>query len=242
MGMIEVENLTKRYRDRIAVDRLSFQVPEGEVLGFLGPNGAGKSTTMKMLTGYLPPTEGSIRVAGFDVAKEPLEVKRRIGYLPETPPLYPEMSVRGFLKFVSVLREVRAPGVRTELDRVAHLTGLTEVMDRIIHNLSKGYRQRVGIAQALLGSPPVLILDEPTEGLDPAQRAEVRELIKGLAGKHTVILSTHILPEVTMTCQKVLVIRRGRVVAHDQIANLARAPGHREGVSLEEIFLQLTTG
>ncbi|OJT18233.1 multidrug ABC transporter ATP-binding protein [Archangium sp. Cb G35] len=239
--MIEVQNLTKRYRERVAVDSLNFSVAEGEILGFLGPNGAGKSTTMKILTGFLPPSEGTAKVAGFDVFEQPLEVKRRIGYLPETPPLYPEMTVAGYLKFVAELKRVPGRGIRAEVERVSGLTGLADVMGRVIQNLSKGYKQRVGIAQALLGSPPVLILDEPTEGLDPAQRAEVRSLIKGLAGKHTVILSTHILPEVTMTCEKVLIINQGRVVAYDQIRKLAKVHGGKaENVSLEEIFIKLT--
>ncbi|WP_395822441.1 ABC transporter ATP-binding protein [Archangium minus] len=241
MPMIEVQNLTKRYRERVAVDHLNFSVAEGQILGFLGPNGAGKSTTMKILTGFLPPSEGTARVAGFDVFEQPLEVKRRIGYLPETPPLYPEMTVVGYLKFVAQLKGLPGRGVRAEVERVGGLTGLSDVMGRVIQNLSKGFKQRVGIAQALLGSPPVLILDEPTEGLDPAQRAEVRSLIKGLAGKHTVILSTHILPEVTMTCEKVLILNQGRVVAYDEIRKLARVHGGQaENVSLEEIFIKLT--
>ncbi|WP_309893352.1 ABC transporter ATP-binding protein [Archangium sp.] len=239
--MIEVQNLTKRYRDRVAVERLTFSVGEGEILGFLGPNGAGKSTTMKILTGFLPPSEGVAKVAGFDVFEQPLEVKRRIGYLPETPPLYPEMTVVGYLKFVASLKGLPGRGVSAEVERVGGLTGLSDVMGRVIQNLSKGYKQRVGIAQALLGSPPVLILDEPTEGLDPTQRAEVRTLIKSLTGKHTVILSTHILPEVTMTCEKVLIINQGRVVAYDDIHKLTRAHGGKaDNVSLEEIFIKLT--
>ena len=240
MAMIEVENLTKRYRDRSAIEGLSFRVNEGELLGFLGPNGAGKSTTMKILTGFLPPSSGTAKVAGFDVFENPLEVKRRIGYLPETPPLYPEMTVRGYLKFVASLKRLPGRGLKAEVDRVAGLTGVTEVMDRVIQNLSKGYKQRVGIAQALLGSPPVLILDEPTEGLDPSQRAEVRSLIKGLAGKHTLILSTHILPEVTMTCEKVLIINQGKMVAYDEIQKLTSVHGQSENVSLEEVFIKLT--
>ncbi|MFL5348653.1 MAG: ABC transporter ATP-binding protein [Hyalangium sp.] len=240
MAMIEVQNLTKRYRDRSAIEGLSFSVNEGELLGFLGPNGAGKSTTMKILTGFLPPSSGMAKVAGFDVFENPLEVKRRIGYLPETPPLYPEMTVRGYLKFVASLKRLPGRGLKAEVDRVAGLTGLTDVMDRVIQNLSKGYKQRAGIAQALLGSPPVLILDEPTEGLDPSQRAEVRGLIKGLAGKHTLILSTHILPEVTMTCEKVLIINQGKMVAYDEIRKLASVHGQSENVSLEEIFIKLT--
>jgi ABC-2 type transport system ATP-binding protein len=238
-AMIEVTGLGKRYRDRVAVENLTFSVPEGEILGFLGPNGAGKSTTMKILTGYLPATSGTVKVAGFDVFEEPYEVKRRIGYLPETPPLYPEMTVRGYLKFVASIKGVRRGQLTTELERVAHATGVSEVLDRLIQNLSKGYRQRVGVAQALLGNPPVLILDEPTEGLDPSQRAEVRQLIKGLAGQHTVILSTHILSEVTMTCERVLILNQGRMVAFDEIRNLAHALGGDQ-TSLEDIFLKLT--
>ena len=241
MAMIEVRQLTKRYRDRVAVEDLDFSVAEGEILGFLGPNGAGKSTTMRILTGVMPPSAGSARVAGFDVFEQPLEVKRRIGYLPETPPLYPEMTVVGYLGFVARLKQLPGRGLQAEVERVAGLTGLTDVLGRVIQNLSKGYQQRVGLAQALLGAPPVLILDEPTEGLDPTQRADVRGLIKGLAGKHTVILSTHILPEVTMTCERVLILHRGRVVAHDTPARLVRTHGGKaENLSLEQIFIKLT--
>ncbi|WXH32332.1 putative ABC transporter ATP-binding protein YxlF [Myxococcus stipitatus] len=240
MAMIEVQHLTKRYRDRVAIDDLSFSVEEGEILGFLGPNGAGKSTTMKILTGFIPPSEGVARVGGFDVSKHPLEVKRRIGYLPETPPLYPEMTVRGYLRFVAALKRLPPRGLPEEVERVAALTGVTHVAERLLQNLSKGYKQRVGIAQALLGSPPVIILDEPTEGLDPAQRAEVRALIKSLAGKHTVILSTHILPEVTMTCEKVLILNQGRIAAHDNLRKLAGMQGTTESASLEEVFIKLT--
>ena len=239
-AMIEVTGLSKRYRERVAVEDLTFTVPEGEILGFLGPNGAGKSTTMKILTGYLPASSGTVKVAGFDVFEEPYEVKRRIGYLPETPPLYPEMTVRGYLKFVASIKGVRRGQMATELERVAHATGVADVMDRLIQNLSKGYRQRVGVAQALLADPPVLILDEPTEGLDPNQRADVRQLIKGLSGKHTVILSTHLLSEVTMTCERVLILNQGRMVAFDEIKNLAHALGQGDQTSLEDIFLKLT--
>jgi len=226
-AMIEVTGLTKRYRERTAVEDLTFTVPEGEILGFLGPNGAGKSTTMRILTGYLPASSGTVRVAGFDVFEDPYEVKRRIGYLPETPPLYPEMTVRSYLRFVGAIK-------------VATVAGVSEVMERLIQNLSKGYRQRVGIAQALLADPPVLILDEPTEGLDPGQRAEMRSVIKGLAGKHTVILSTHILSEVTLTCERVLILNQGRMVAFDEIRHLAHALGQGDQASLEDIFLKLT--
>jgi len=240
MAMIEAKNLTKRYRDRVAIENLTFSVNEGEILGFLGPNGAGKTTTMRILSGFVPPSEGSAKIAGFDVFEHPMEVKRRLGYLPETPPLYPEMTVHGYLQFVGRLKGVPGRQLGSEIERVANLTGIPDVIDRVIKNLSKGFRQRVGVAQALLNNPPVLILDEPTEGLDPAQRAEVRELIKKLAGKHTVILSTHILHEVTMTCEKVLIINQGRIVAFDEIKKLAHAYGQTEQVSLEEIFIKLT--
>ena len=240
MAMIEVKNLTKRYRDRIAIDGLNFSVDEGEILGFLGPNGAGKTTTMRILTGFLPASEGTAKIAGFDVFEHPMEVKRRLGYLPETPPLYLEMTVRAYLEFVARLKGIRGKGLDTEIERVSELTGVKLVLERVIQNLSKGYRQRVGVAQALLNNPPVLILDEPTEGLDPTQRAEVRSLIRGLAGKHTVILSTHLLTEVTMTCEKVLIINQGKIVAFDEIKNLATAYGQTEQVSLEEIFIKLT--
>ncbi|GMU00179.1 hypothetical protein KH5H1_42980 [Corallococcus caeni] len=238
--IIEVRNLTRRYRDRVAIEDLSFTVGEGELLGFLGPNGAGKSTTMKVLTGFLPPSEGSVKVAGFDVSTHPMEVKRRIGYLPETPPLYPELTVHGYLAFVAALKQVPGRAVKAEVARVAGLTGVDDVMGRVLQNLSKGYQQRVGIAQALLGSPPVLILDEPTEGLDPVQRADLRALIRSLAGRHTVLLSTHILPEVTVTCEKVLILHQGRVVAHDAIDRLAKSHGQAEHASLEEVFIKLT--
>jgi len=240
MAMIEAKNLTKRYRDRVAIENLTFSVSDGEILGFLGPNGAGKTTTMRILSGFVPPSEGSAKIAGFDVFEHPMEVKRRLGYLPETPPLYPEMTVHGYLQFVGRLKGVPGRQLGSEIERVANLTGIPDVIDRVIKNLSKGFRQRVGVAQALLNNPPVLILDEPTEGLDPAQRAEVRELIKKLAGKHTVILSTHILHEVTMTCEKVLIINQGRIVAFDEIKKLAHAYGQTGQVSLEEIFIKLT--
>jgi len=240
MAMIEVKNLTKRYRDRVAIDGLNFSVNEGEILGFLGPNGAGKTTTMRILTGFLPASEGTAKIAGFDVFEQPMEVKRRLGYLPETPPLYPEMTVRGYLEFVARLKGVPGHKLDEEVDRVSGQTGVKLVLHRVIKNLSKGYRQRVGVAQALLNNPPVLILDEPTEGLDPTQRAEIRSLIRGLAGNHTVILSTHILHEVQMTCEKVLIINQGKIVAFDEIKKLTSASGQTEQVSLEEIFIKLT--
>jgi len=236
MAMIEVENLTKTYRDRVAIDALNFSVKEGQIVGFLGPNGAGKSTTMKILTGFMPPTSGKARVAGFDLFEKPLEAKRRIGYLPETPPLYPELTVRGYLKFVSELKGVASAKVKSEIDRVAQGTGLMPELDRLTGTLSKGYRQRVGIAQAMLGNPALLILDEPTEGLDPRQRREVLELIKSLKGQHTVVLSTHILAEVKAICEQVLIIHRGKIVADDTMANIT---GGRE-TGLEDKFIQLT--
>jgi ABC-2 type transport system ATP-binding protein len=236
--MIEVSHLTKRYRDITAIEDLSFTVGKGEILGFLGPNGAGKSTTMRILTGFQPATSGTATVAGFDVFEQPLEVKRRVGYLPEIPPLYPDMTVKAYLRFVAELKGVRGKAIAGELERVAEATRIGEVMGRLVANISKGYKQRVGLAQALLGNPEVLILDEPTVGLDPSQILEVRELIKRLAGDHTVVLSTHILQEVTATCEKVLILARGRVVAHEGLAELqARHPGR----SLEEIFLHLTS-
>lgn len=239
--MIEVKRLSKRYRDIVAVDDLSFSVRKGEILGFLGPNGAGKSTTMKIITGFLPATEGCVRIDGLDVFEHPLEIKRRIGYLPEQPPVYPDLTTKEYLSFVASLKGVGRKEKRTEIERVAELTRITAVLPRRIGNLSKGYRQRVGLAQALLASPSILILDEPTVGLDPTQIIEVRELIKSLAGKHTVLLSTHILAEVAMVCKRVLIVSQGRQVAFDDLETLAvshedegRAP------SLEEIFLKLT--
>jgi len=245
--MIEVTRLTKRYRDLVAVDDLSFTVGKGEVVGFLGPNGAGKSTTMRILTGFLPATSGSVKVAGFDVFEEPLEVKRRIGYLPEQPPVYDALTPRSYLRFCASLKGLPRRRVKDEIDRVAERTGVTGAMDRVIGNLSKGFRQRVGLAQALLGDPEVLVLDEPTVGLDPLQIREVRELVKSLAGRHTVILSTHILPEVAMTCQKALVIHQGRLVDFDTVEGLIarHLPGRRvtlEDIAfLEEIYGKLVT-
>ena len=247
--MIEVSHLVKSYRDLKAVQDVSFKVEKGEILGFLGPNGAGKTTTMRMITGVLPPTSGSAKVAGFDVFESPMEVKKRIGYLPETPPVYTDMTVRSYLGFVADIKGVKSKARRGEVDRVAQLTNCDKFIERVIGNLSKGQRQRVGLAQALLNDPEVLILDEPTVGLDPAQIIEVRELIKSLAGKHTIILSTHILPEVVATCQRVLIIAGGKVVADDTLAGLSKSnasaltadgqPG--PALSLEEIFLKLTS-
>ena len=233
-GILVARDLAKRYGPFQALHQVSFSLRVGEVVGFLGPNGAGKSTTMKILTGFLPPTSGRAKIGGFDIFESPLEAKRRIGYLPETPPLYPEMSVRGYLAFVARLKGLGGAQVKREIDRVCQAVGLVPEIDRLILNLSKGYRQRVGLAQALLGDPPLLILDEPTEGLDPKQRQEVLGMIKGLGGKHTVILSTHILPEVKAICKKVLIIHRGKIVAHDTIGAAAFEKG------LDETFIRLT--
>src|SRR5690349_1201789 len=212
---------------------MSFQVERGEILGFLGPNGAGKTTTMRIITGYMPATEGTVKVDGFDVFESPLEVRRRIGYLPENPPLYSEMSVAGYLRFVAKIKAVPGPNIENEITRVMEKVSITDVRDRIIAKLSKGYKQRVGIAQALLNDPPVLILDEPTIGLDPKQIHEVRELIKELAGKHTMVLSTHILPEVEQTCNRVIIIDKGKIVAVDTPQNLRSQGQGGERISLE---------
>ena len=223
--MIEVQHLTKRYGTVTAVDDVSFRAEKGEILGLLGPNGAGKTTTMRVLTGYMPATEGSATVAGYDVFTKPIEAKRKTGYLPETPPLYPDMTVREYLTFVSKLKlsAAMSKAERTaRVDGVMAKTHITDMANRHCAKLSKGYKQRVGLAQALIHEPEVLILDEPTAGLDPKQIIDVRDLIRSLAGDHTVILSTHILPEVSQTCQRVVIINRGRVVAVDTPDNLTR--------------------
>src|SRR4051812_12667472 len=220
--MIEVQHLTKRYGRVTAVDDLTFKVERGEILGFLGPNGAGKTTTMRILTGYMPATEGRAVVAGFDVFEQPIEAKRRTGYLPETPPLYPEMTVREYLQFVGriKLKGVSSSERRNRVEESMRKTRVDDMATRHCGKLSKGYRQRVGLAQAILHNPEVLILDEPTAGLDPKQIIETRDLIRSLAGDHTIILSTHILPEVAQTCQRVVIINKGRVVAVDTPDNL----------------------
>jgi ABC-2 type transport system ATP-binding protein len=218
--MIQVSHLTKMYGPRTAVNDLSFDVQKGEIIGFLGPNGAGKSTTMKILTGFMPATSGKATIAGYDVFEKPIEVKRNVGFLPETPPVYFEMQVDDYLDFSARLHGVAKGSVAKSVDTALQKTGLGDVRKRLIGNLSKGYRQRVGLAQALVHNPQVLILDEPTVGLDPKQIIEIRELIKGLAGDHTVVLSSHILPEVTATCQRIIVISKGRIVAEDTIERL----------------------
>jgi ABC-2 type transport system ATP-binding protein len=220
--VIEVDQLTKRYGSVKAIESVSFRVEKGEILGFLGPNGAGKTTTMRILTCFLPATEGTARVAGYDVFTQPMEVKRRIGYLPENPPLYDEMTVDSYLEFVARIKGVD-PTIRSKkVAEVKDRVSIGEYSGTIIKHLSKGYRQRVGLAQALVHDPEVLILDEPTVGLDPNQISDVRHLIKSLAGNHTVILSTHILPEVGMTCQRVVIINKGRIAAVDTPENLTR--------------------
>ena len=218
--MIEVQHLSKRYGRVTAVDDVSFRVERGEILGFLGPNGAGKTTTMRILTGYMPATQGKAIVAGFDVFDQPLEAKRRTGYLPETPPLYPDMNVLEYLTFVAKIKGVPSNERRDRIKQVMARAHIADMANRLCANLSKGYKQRVGLAQALIHNPDVLILDEPTAGLDPKQIIETRQLIKQLAGDHTIILSTHILPEVSQTCQRVVIINRGKVVAVDTPDNL----------------------
>jgi ABC-2 type transport system ATP-binding protein len=218
--VIEVQHLTKRYGPTTAVNDVSFRVEPGEILGFLGPNGAGKTTTMRVITGYMPPTEGTAIVAGYDVASHPIEAKRRTGYLPETPPLYPDMTVRDYLAFVAAIKGVPRRERKSRVQTVMGRTGIDDMANRHCGKLSKGYKQRVGLAQALLHNPEVLILDEPTAGLDVKHIIETRQLIKDLGGDHTVILSSHILSEVSQTCQRVVIINRGRVVAVDTPDNL----------------------
>lgn len=219
-NMIQVTGLTKQYGPRRAIDELSFEVKKGEIVGFLGPNGAGKSTTMKIITGFMPATDGTVLVNGYDVFDHPIEVKRSIGYLPENPPLYMEMTVLDYLEFAARLNQVPKGERKKQIDWAIEKTNLGNVSKRIIGNLSKGFKQRVGLAQALAHNPQVLILDEPTVGLDPKQIIEIRELIKSLAGEHTIVLSSHILPEVTATCGRIIVINRGRIVAEDTIDGL----------------------
>ncbi len=231
--MITVKELTKRYARTVAVDQISFEVAKGQIVGFLGPNGAGKTTTMRMLTCFLPPSAGTASVAGFDVLEQPLEVKKRIGYLPETPPIYPEMETADYLRFVGRLKGLSGADLEKRIDYVCDRCAVADVRKKLLGKLSKGYRQRVGLAQAIIHNPDVLILDEPTAGLDPKQINETRDLIKGLAGDHTIILSTHILPEVEQTCEQVIIINKGKLVATDSVRNLrARARG-AESVLLE---------
>ena len=231
--MIQVQGVTKRYGPATAVKNVSFTVEKGEIVGFLGPNGAGKTTTMRILTGFLPPTEGTAIVAGYDVQQDPIEVKKRIGYLPESPPLYPEMEVGDYLAFVAKLKGIAGADVANRVDRVLERTSIGDVRGKLIGKLSKGYKQRVGLAQALIHSPEVLILDEPTSGLDPKQINEVRQLIRSLAGEHTIILSTHILPEVSGTCGRVIIISEGRIEASDTPENLTAQLQGAQATKLE---------
>jgi len=239
--MIEARELSKRYGDLLAVDRVSFSLQKGEVVGFLGPNGAGKTTTMRMLTGFLPPTDGTAVIAGHDMFADPLLARRAVGYLPESPPLYPEMDVWGYLAYVARIKGVARRSVREAVERALERCGLLEVRHRVIGALSKGFRQRVGLAQAIVHAPPVLVLDEPTVGLDPVQIREIRDLIAGLASpqpgelQHTVILSTHILPEVEAICRRVILIHRGRKALDAPLAELIQG-----GQRLEEIFARVT--
>ena len=236
-AMIEVRGLTKRYRDHVAVENISFHVAPGEIVGFLGPNGAGKSTTMRILSGYMPATAGEVKIAGIDVFEDPIAVKRRIGYLPEVPPVYLDMTVRGYLAFVAGIKGVPRKTTKGEIERVANLAGVDHILPRLIRNISKGYRQRVGLAQSLLGSPDVLILDEPTVGLDPIQIEQVRNLITdlGASQKHTIILSTHILSEVKATCERIIMVAQGKIVADAKLEELER----EHGAPLEQIFAKL---
>jgi ABC-2 type transport system ATP-binding protein len=231
--MIKVDGLTKRYARTVAVDNISFEVEKGQIVGFLGPNGAGKTTTMRVLTCFLPPTSGTASVAGFDVLENPLEVKKRIGYLPETPPVYPEMEVTEYLDFTGRLKGIGSGDIKRRMDEVIQRCALGDVRNKLIGKLSKGYRQRVGLAQAIIHNPDVLILDEPTSGLDPKQIIEIRELLKALAGEHTIILSTHILSEVEHSCQQVIIINRGRLVAIDSVHNLTNRLRGSEAMAVQ---------
>jgi ABC-2 type transport system ATP-binding protein len=234
--MIEVRNLTKRYGDLVAVEGVSFTAEKGKILGFLGPNGAGKTTTMRIITGFLPASGGTVKVDGFDIFEQSHEVRKRIGYLPESPPLYNEMTVTGYLEFVGRIKGIARADLGAATERALETCALADVRSRVLGHLSKGYRQRVGLAQALIHNPPVLVLDEPTIGLDPRQIIEIRTLIRELAVERTVILSTHILPEVSQLCQKVVIINKGQIAVEDDIENLTR------GLTLEEVFLRYITG
>ncbi|MGP8244911.1 MAG: ABC transporter ATP-binding protein [Bryobacteraceae bacterium] len=231
--MIKVEGLTKRYARTVAVDNISFEIEKGQIVGFLGPNGAGKTTTMRVLTCFLPPTLGTASVAGYDVLENPMEVKKRIGYLPETPPLYPEMDVTGYLDFAGRLKGISSADIAKRSDEAMGKCALGDVRHKLIGKLSKGYRQRVGLAQAIIHNPDVLILDEPTSGLDPKQIIEIRELLKHLAGEHTIILSTHILSEVEHSCERVIIISQGKLVATDSVSNLTNRLRGSESVAIE---------
>lgn len=230
--MVNVQNLTKRYGNLVAIESLSFRLERGDVLGFLGPNGAGKTTTMRIITGYMPPTKGSVHIEGVDIFDDPMQAKKLIGYLPENPPLYNDMTVAEYLDFVADIKQVKKKDKKSKIFYVLEKCGLSEVRKRLIGHLSKGYRQRVGIAQALVNNPPVLVLDEPTIGLDPVQIIEIRDLIKSLSGDRTVILSTHILPEVTMICSRVVIINEGKIVLEESLENLTASMRNAQNILL----------
>ena len=232
--MLKVKNLVKKYDKFIAVNDISFEIDKGEILGFLGPNGAGKSTTMNIISGYIKATSGNVLIGDYDIEEKPIDAKKLIGYLPENPPLYLDMMVGEYIKFVVELKNVKKENRNDEIEKVISLTGLEEVKGRLIRNLSKGYKQRVGIAQAIVGNPDLVILDEPTVGLDPNQIIEIRNLIKSLKNEHTVIISTHILSEVEMLCDKVVIINKGEIKADDRLENLTKDK------SLEDVFVELT--
>jgi len=232
-GMIDVQQLTKNYASHRAITDISFKVDAGEVLGFLGPNGAGKTTTMRIITGYMPPTSGTVTIAGYDVFRQSIEARKHVGYLPESVPLYTEMSVSGYLDFMAKIKGIARGQRKAQIERVMTETRIEDRASQLIGKLSKGYRQRVGLAQSLLGTPDVLILDEPTVGLDPRQIVEIRQLIKGFGAEHTVILSTHILPEVSMICSRVLIVDGGRVIAEDTPENLTRQLRGTEALQVE---------
>lgn len=231
--MIELTGVTKKFGNNTVVDDISFTVEKGEIVGFLGPNGAGKTTTMRMITGYMPPFAGKIKVAGVDIEKDPVKAKEKIGYMPENAPLYKEMSVEDYLAFAAEIKGVKKNKRAARIKKAMEETGLTAVSSKIISKLSKGYRQRVGLAQAIINDPEVLVLDEPTVGLDPKQIREIRELIKNMKGERTIILSTHILPEVSMTCDKVIVINRGKVVAKEEVSDIGKSLEKTGGITVE---------
>lgn len=222
-GLIKVKNLTKKYGNFIAVDHISFEIADGEIVGLLGPNGAGKSTTMNMMTGFIEPTEGEITISGYDVVKQAKKAKSQIGYMPEGVPLYSDLTVKEFIKYMGELKKVPRTELKIQIENILKETGLNDVQNKLIKNLSRGYKQRVSLAGALIGNPPVLILDEPTVGLDPKQITEIRNLIKSLGKRHTVILSSHILSEVSQVCEKVIIINKGNIIAQDSPQNLERA-------------------
>ncbi len=231
--MIQVQNVSKHYGDLVAVDNISFQLEKGDVLGFLGPNGAGKTTTMRIITGYMPPTNGNVYIADIDVFEDPQSAKSHIGYLPENPPLYEDMVVKDYLDFVADIKQVPVNTKKERIHYVMEKCGITDVGGRIIGHLSKGYRQRIGIAQALVNDPSVLVLDEPTNGLDPMQIIEIRDLIHGLSNDRTVILSTHILPEVTMICSKVIIINKGKVALEESLERLSKKADDTQSILLK---------